>query len=194
MVGDRPMAMMDAQWAALVPLVEACRPTRKRPPQQLAADDRGDRLAALQRRDMAGAAARVRGRWWRAAQLFIRWSRWASGNACCTGPGAGRRTRPGAARRVRDPGVIPRRREPHKGATPGVPPASTRAVAWRLRHQSLRRCRRPWPGGAFALAPGGAHDRRWHPDCSAACCRAVPPWVVGDRGYSPNALRDRSGP
>jgi transposase len=74
MVGDRPMAMTDAQWAALAPLVEACRPRSKRPPQNLRRT-----IEAIVWRHRNGATWRALppefGPWWRAAQLFIRWSR-----------------------------------------------------------------------------------------------------------------------
>ena len=68
------MAMTDAQWAALAPLVEACRPRSKRPPRDLRRT-----LDGILWRHRNGATWRAvpaeYGPWWRAAQLFIRWSR-----------------------------------------------------------------------------------------------------------------------
>jgi transposase len=68
------MAMTDAQWAALAPLVEACRPRSKRPPRDLRRT-----LDGIIWRHRNGATWRAvpseYGAWWRAAQLFIRWSR-----------------------------------------------------------------------------------------------------------------------
>src|SRR3954454_18806994 len=68
------MAMTDAQWAALAPLVEASRPRSKRPPRDLRRT-----LDGILWRHRNGATWRAvpaeYGPWWRAAQLFIRWSR-----------------------------------------------------------------------------------------------------------------------
>ncbi|KIU33457.1 transposase [Methylobacterium radiotolerans] len=66
--------LSDAPWAVLEPLVEACRPKPKTPPQDLRRT-----LSAIQRRRRNGAKWRAIpheiGPWWRAAQIFIRWSR-----------------------------------------------------------------------------------------------------------------------
>jgi transposase len=68
------MAMTDAQWAALAPLVEASRPRGKRPPRDLRRT-----LDGILWRHRNGATWRAvpaeYGPWWRSAQLFIRWSR-----------------------------------------------------------------------------------------------------------------------
>ena len=53
----------DAQWAVLEPLVVTCRPGGKTPPQDLRRT-----LSAILWRHQNGAR-------WRAAQIFIRWSR-----------------------------------------------------------------------------------------------------------------------
>ncbi|KQS82474.1 transposase [Methylobacterium sp. Leaf361] len=64
----------DAQWAVLEPLVEACRPKAKTPPQDLRRT-----LSAILWRHQNGAKWRAipqeLGPWWRSAQIFIRWSR-----------------------------------------------------------------------------------------------------------------------
>ncbi|CAO4172158.1 Mobile element protein [Methylorubrum aminovorans] len=64
----------DAQWAALEPLVHACRPKAKTPPQDLQRT-----LSAILWRHQNGAKWRAIpdefGPWWRAAQIFIRWAR-----------------------------------------------------------------------------------------------------------------------
>ena len=66
--------LSDAQWSELEPLVEACRPKAKTPPQDLRRT-----LSAILRRHQNGAKWRAipedLGPWWRAAQIFIRWSR-----------------------------------------------------------------------------------------------------------------------
>src|SRR4028119_1837663 len=66
--------LSDAQWALLEPLVEACRPKGKTPPQDLRRT-----LSALLWRHENGAKWRSvpehLGPWWRAAQIFIRWAR-----------------------------------------------------------------------------------------------------------------------
>ncbi|SEM75594.1 Putative transposase of IS4/5 family, partial [Methylobacterium sp. UNC300MFChir4.1] len=66
--------LSDAQWAVLEPLVEACRPKAKTPPQDLRRT-----LSAILWRHQNGAKWRAipreLGPWWRAAQIFIRWSR-----------------------------------------------------------------------------------------------------------------------
>lgn len=64
----------DAQWATLEPLVHACRPKAKTPPQDLQRT-----LSAILWRHQNGAKWRAIpvefGPWWRAAQIFIRWAR-----------------------------------------------------------------------------------------------------------------------
>ena len=66
--------LSDAQWAVLEPLVEACRPKGKTPPQDLRRT-----LSAILWRHRNGAKWRAipadLGPWWRAAQVFIRWAR-----------------------------------------------------------------------------------------------------------------------
>ena len=66
--------LSDAQWALLEPLIEACRPKGKTPPQDLRRT-----LSAILWRHENGAKWRAvpeeLGPWWRAAQIFIRWAR-----------------------------------------------------------------------------------------------------------------------
>jgi transposase len=68
------MMLSDVQWSELEPLVEACRPKAKTPPQDLQRT-----LSAILWRHQNGAKWRAipedLGPWWRAAQIFIRWSR-----------------------------------------------------------------------------------------------------------------------
>ncbi len=65
--------LSDAQWAMLEPLVEACRPKGKTPPQDLRRT-----LSAILWRHQNGAKWRAipadLGPWSRAAQMFIRWA------------------------------------------------------------------------------------------------------------------------
>ena len=66
--------LTDAQWTVLGPLIEACRPKGKTPPQDLRRT-----MAALLWRHQNGAKWRSvpseLGPWSRAAQTFIRWAR-----------------------------------------------------------------------------------------------------------------------
>jgi transposase len=66
--------LMDAQWAMLEPLIEACRPKGKTPPQDLRRT-----ITAILWRHQNGAKWRAipadLGPWSRAAQTFIRWAR-----------------------------------------------------------------------------------------------------------------------
>ena len=73
--------LSDAQWSVLEPLVEACRPKAKTPPQDL-----GRTLSAILWRHQNGAKWRAipgdLGPWWRAAQIFIAGPVPASGSDC----------------------------------------------------------------------------------------------------------------
>jgi transposase len=66
--------LSDGQWALLEPLIEACRPKGRTPPQDLRRT-----LSAILWRHQNGAKWRAvpeeLGPWWRAAQIFIRWAR-----------------------------------------------------------------------------------------------------------------------
>ena len=65
--------LLDAQWVELEPLVEACRPKGKTPPEELRRT-----LSAILWRLQNGAKWRAipddLGPWWRAAQIFRRWA------------------------------------------------------------------------------------------------------------------------
>src|SRR5215204_7444584 len=66
--------LTNAQWIRLEPLIEACRPRGKTPPQDLRRT-----ISAILWRHANGAKWRAipseLGPWWMAAQTFIRWSR-----------------------------------------------------------------------------------------------------------------------
>jgi transposase len=68
------MGLTDAQWAALAPLIEQCRPHAKVPPRHLRRT-----ISAIIWRHDSGARWRALptglGPWWMAAQTFIRWAR-----------------------------------------------------------------------------------------------------------------------
>jgi transposase len=68
------MMLTDRQWAALEPLIEACRPHAKVPPSHLRRT-----MSAILWRHENGAKWRALpselGPWWMAAQTFIRWAR-----------------------------------------------------------------------------------------------------------------------
>ena len=68
------MMLTDERWAALEPLIEACRPHAKVPPRHL----RRTMVAILWRHENGAkwrAIPAELGPWWMAAQTFIRWSR-----------------------------------------------------------------------------------------------------------------------
>jgi transposase len=66
--------LSDEQWAVLAPLIEACRPKGKTPPEDLQRT-----MSAILWRHENGAKWRAipehLGPWWRAAQIFIHWTR-----------------------------------------------------------------------------------------------------------------------
>ena len=66
--------LSDAQWTMLEPLIEACRPKGKTPPEDLRRT-----ISAIVWRHQNGAKWRAipqeLGPWWRAAQIFSRWAR-----------------------------------------------------------------------------------------------------------------------
>ncbi len=66
--------LSDAQWTMLEPLIEACRPKGKTPPEDLRRT-----ISAIVWRHQNGAKWRAipkeLGPWWRAAQIFRRWAR-----------------------------------------------------------------------------------------------------------------------
>lgn len=66
--------LTDGQWAALEPVIEACRP-----PAKVAPKDLRRTIDAILWRHQNGAKWRavpeVLGPWWKAAQTFIRWSK-----------------------------------------------------------------------------------------------------------------------
>ena len=74
MAGVGMRVLTDERWAALEPLVEACRPKGKTAPHELRRT-----IEAIVWRHRNGATWRAvpaeYGPWWRAAQLFIRWAR-----------------------------------------------------------------------------------------------------------------------
>src|SRR3954447_13637582 len=71
---DVGMVLTDERWAALAPLLAACRPKGKTPPRDLR-----QTIGAIVCRHANGARWRAipaeHGPWWRAAQLFIRWAK-----------------------------------------------------------------------------------------------------------------------
>ncbi len=66
--------LTDGQWAALEPLIEACRP-----PAKVASQNLRQTMSAIIWRHQNGAKWRavpeMLGPWWKAAQTFIRWSK-----------------------------------------------------------------------------------------------------------------------
>src|SRR3954451_5815682 len=191
---DRPVVLTDERWAALEPLLEACRPKGKTPPRDLRRT-----VEAIVWRHANGAKWRAipaeLGPWWRAAQLFIRWVKVGGGEGVLEG-GEG-----GAGARGRARHGVPRR-DLDQGAPQGRGCAQKRGTSReRDRREALGRSR----GGfgtkacviadgrgravALALAPGQAHELPLAPGLLDQLPR-VPLWVVGDRGYSSHAFRE----
>ena len=183
--------LRDAEWTKLEPLIEACRPRGKTPPQDLRRT-----ISAILWRHQNGAKWRAipsdLGPWARAAQTFIR-SRapgclGAPAAACAADRGATRDDVPGWHQR---PCASEGRRSPSKRGT----------QAERDRREALGRSR----GGfgtkacviadglgravAFILAPGQAHEL---PHAIPLLDRlpGVPKWVVADRSYASQAFRE----
>src|SRR4051794_1945861 len=212
------MVLTDEQWAALEPLLEACRPKGKTPPRDLRRT-----IEAIVWRHENGAKWRAvpagLGPWGRAAPPLLPPSRprgggrppgeggggggaggpalhplvQARGVAAAAGSGAGAR---GRARHG-----VPRR-DQHQGAPQGRGGAQKGGTSReRDRREALGRSR----GGfgtkacviadgrgravAFSLAPGQAHELPLAPGLLDRLPR-VPLWVVGDRGYSSDAFRE----
>jgi transposase len=184
--------LSDADWAMLAPLIDACRPKGKTPPQNLRRT-----LEAIIWRHQNGAKWRAvpadLGPWWMAAQTFIRWSRlgvWerllelaqargiALGMACLDGTsirahrsaaGAARKRGTQAERDTRE--ALGRSRGGYGTKACVIADGSGRAVA-------------------FALAPGQAHELSFAPRLLDHL-PDVPLWIIGDRGYSSHEFRDR---
>src|SRR3982750_2851730 len=185
------MVLTDERWAALAPLLEACRPKGKTPPRDLRRT-----VEAIVGRHANGAKWRAvpaeLGPWWRAAQLFIRWA----------GLGVGPRLLEAAQARGVELGMAfldgtSVRAHPKAAGAPKTGATSRE----RDRREALGRSR----GGfgtkacviadgrgravAFALAPGQAHEPPLAPGLLRQLPRA-PLWGVGDRGYSSHAFRE----
>src|SRR5215218_6054479 len=155
--------LTDAHWMKLEPLIEACRPKGKTPPQDLRRT-----ISAIVWRHQNGAKWRAipaeLGPWSRAAQMFIRWAHLGPpgrlGAAAASGPGAGRPTRDDVSGRHQHPSSP-------QGGGRGKTGATSTA---RDEREALGRSR----GGygtkacviadglgravAFILAPGQAHE------------------------------------
>jgi transposase len=157
------MGLTDAQWAMLAPLIEACRPAAKVPPQHL----RRTMSAIIWRHDNGAkwrALPEALGPWWMAAQTFIRWSRlgvWerllslvqekgiSLGMTFLDGTSIrAHQKAAGAAKkgRLRQDGTRVRRLAALVGAEPA--PDLIRG------HQGLRDRRRPWTGHRFPARAG----------------------------------------
>ena len=185
------MVLTDERWAALEPLIEACRPKGKTPPR-----DPRRTVEAIVWRHANGARWRAvpaePGPWWRAAQLFIRWARlgvwprlleaaqaggvelgmtFLDGTSVRAHPKAAGAPKTGATSRERD------RREALGRSRGGF--GTKACVIADGRGRAV----------AFALAPGQAHELPLAPGLLGRLPR-VPLWVVGDRGYSSDAFRE----
>src|SRR5215203_1593451 len=189
---DEEGAMLtNAQWIRLEPLIEACRPKGKTPPQDLRRT-----ISAILWRQQNGAKWRALpsdlGPWSRAAQTFIRWGRlgvWERLLALVQE----RRVELGMA--FLD-GTSIRAHQKAAGAAPkrGSPAErDTREALGRSRGgYGTKACVIADGLGravAFILAPGQAHELP-HAVPLLDCLPGVPPWVVADRGYSSHAFRD----
>src|SRR5688500_15614693 len=94
--------LTDAHWMRLEPLIEACRPKGKTPPQDLRRT-----LSAILWRHVNGAKWRAipadLGPWSRAAQTFIRWAHLGVWERLPPGPGARRPARDDVSGRHQHP-------------------------------------------------------------------------------------------
>src|SRR5215203_4874119 len=183
--------LSDAQWAVLEPLIEACRPKGKTPPQDLRRT-----LSAILWRHQNGAKWRAvpeaLGPWWRAAQIFTRWGPgWRLGTPPEPRSGAWGQTRHGVPGRHQRAGSPEGGRGSSKGGS----------QAERDHREALGRSR----GGygtkacviadasgraiAFRIAPGQAHELP-HAIPLLDQLPSVPQWVVGDRGYTSHGFRE----
>src|SRR3954454_864297 len=185
------MVLTDERWAALAPLLEACRPKGKTPPRDLRRT-----VEAIVWRHANGAkwrAGPARARPVVAGRPALHPVGQARRVAAAAGSGAGARgrARHGVPGRDLDQGAPQGRGCAQKGGT----------SRQRDRREALGRSR----GGfgtkacviadgrgravAFALAPGQAHELPLAPGLLDRLPR-VPLWVVGDRGYSADAFRE----
>src|SRR3954471_3819894 len=127
------MAMTDAQWAALAPLVEASRRRSQRPPRALRRT-----LDGILWRHRNGATWRAvpaeYGPWWRSAQLFIRWSRLGAwqrllGLAQARGGALGLALLDGSVIRAHHKAAGARKRGPRASSVTGARHSAARAAA-----------------------------------------------------------------
>src|SRR5690242_21613984 len=186
------MVLTDERWAALAPLLEACRPKGKTPPRDLRRT-----VEAIVWRHANGAKRRAvpaeLGPWWRAAQLFIRWAKlgvwprlleaaqargvelgmaFLDGTSVRAHPKAAGAPKTGATSQERDlREALGRSRGGYGTKACVIADGRGRAVA-------------------FALAPGQAHELPMAPGL-LGCLPDVPGWVVGDRGFASDAFRER---
>jgi transposase len=182
--------LSDAQWADLEPLVDACRPKAKTPPQDLQRT-----LSAILWRHQNGAKWRAipeeLGPWWRAAQIFIRWSRagvwerllhlvqergvqlgmvFLDGTNVRAPKGGGSRQKGGSAAERDAREALGRSRGGYGTKACVIADGRGRAIA-------------------FRLAPGQAHELP-HAVPLLDQLPGVPKWVVGDRGYTSHVFRE----
>lgn len=142
--------MTDAQWAALAPLVEACRPRSKRPPQDLRRT-----LEGIIWRHRNGATWRALpaeyGPLWRSAQMFIRWSRLGAwqrlpGLAQARGVEFGLALLDGSVIRAHHKAAGARKRGPRANSVTSARPSAARVAALAPEPASL-------PTGAAGWSP-----------------------------------------
>ena len=182
----------DARWAALEPLIDACRPHAKVPPQHLRRT-----MTAIIWRHENGAKWRAipaeYGPWWRAAQTFIRWSRlgvWERLLAMAQerGIALGMAFLDGTAIRAHQKAAGASSK---KVAETTGPRGAAQALGRSRGGFGTKACVIADGAGravAFALAPGQAHELP-HAVPLLARLPDVPLWVVADRGYSSHAFR-----
>ena len=187
---DGLVVLTDAQWAALEPLIEACRPRGKTPHHNLRRT-----LEAIIWRHENGAKWRSippeLGPWWMAAQTFNRWGHLGVWERLLEAAQAG-----GVALGMAflDGSNI----RAHQKAAGAARNSATKAE--RDDREALGRSRGGFgtkacvvaeAGGravSFALAPGQAHELPIVPGL-LGCLPDVPGWVVGDRGLASHAFR-----
>jgi transposase len=148
--------LTDERWAALEPLLEACRPKGETPPRDLR-----QTIGAIAWRHRNGARWRAipaeHGPWWRAAQLFIRWAKlgvWERLLAAAQEGGVelGMAFLDGTSIRARAKAAGARKKGEARGSGSGSGSGARRSAA-RVAGSGPRRASSPTDGAAPPLSP-----------------------------------------
>lgn len=184
--------LLDEQWAVLEPLVEACRPMGKTPPQD-APEAQRHPLAAPERGEVASDPCQTRTVVAGRAGVHPLGAARRMGEAACSRAGTRRFTGLGLSRRHQHS------RPPEggrRGAKAGFP-------AQRDHREALGRSRGGYGSKAcviadgqgraiaFRIVPGQAHELP-HAVPLLACLPGIRKWIVADRGYTSHSFRQHT--